>query len=179
MLLRSATILSLGLILFSTGCQQAPADTHEADVKAIRDLETAWMQAFNTRDSAKVAVFYADDATVLIPNAPAFNGVDAIKGAFKSLLDDPNFKLSFSATKVDVAKSGDLAYTQGSYTMTTTDPATKNPADEKGKYLTVYRKQADGKWKGVEDTFMTDAPAPAPAPATQAKRKTNPKRAKK
>jgi ketosteroid isomerase-like protein len=48
--------------------------------------------------------------------------------------------------------------------MTVTDPATKAATTEKGKYLTVYRKQADGSWKAVEDTFMSDAPPPA-APA--------------
>ena len=41
--------------------------------------------------------------------------------------------------------------------MTTSDPKTKAPVTEKGKYL-VFRKQADGAWKAVEDTFMSDAP---------------------
>ena len=163
MFIRSAAVLSLSLLLFATGCQQAPPDTHDADVKAIKDLEAAWVQAFNTRDIGKTTAFYADDATVLIPNAPAFNGTDAIKGGLKPMLDDPGFKLTFGATKVDVAKSGELGYSQGPYTMTTTDPATKKPADDKGKYLTVYKKQADGNWKAVEDTFMTDMPVSAPA----------------
>jgi ketosteroid isomerase-like protein len=68
--------------------------------------------------------------------------------------------LSFGAdtTKVDVAKSGDLGYTQGPFFMTTSDPKTRAPVTEKGKYLTVFRKQADGAWGAVEDTFMSDAP---------------------
>ena len=168
MFLRSAAVLSFSLLVLCTGCQQAPPpDTHDADVKAIKDLEAAWVQAFNSRDMAKTTAFYADDATVLIPNAPALNGRDAIQGGLKPMLDDVNFKVTFSATKVDVAKSGEIAYTQGPYTMTTTDPATKKPADDKGKYLTVFKKQADGNWKAVEDTFMTDMPAPAPAPAKE------------
>ena len=75
------------------------------------------------------------------------------------MLADPNFAVTFAATKVDAAGSGDLAYTQGTYSMTASDPKTKAPVTEKGKYLTVYRKQADGSWKAVEDTFMGDAPA--------------------
>jgi len=79
------------------------------------------------------------------------------------MLADPNFAVTFGATKVDVAKSGDLPYTQGPYSMTTSNPKTKAPVTQKGKYLTVYRKQADGTWKAVEDTFMADAPPPAAA----------------
>jgi len=34
--------------------------------------------------------------------------------------------------------------------------------NDKGKYVTVYRKQPDGKWKVVADIFNSDLPAPAP-----------------
>lgn len=40
----------------------------------------------------------------------------------------------------EVAKSGDLAHTQGSYTLTVTDPATKKPIHDKGSYVTVLQK---------------------------------------
>jgi len=167
---RSLLLLPLGLLVFSTACQQAPPDTHAADVQAIRDAETAWVQAFATKDADKASSFYAADATVLLPNAPAFSNHGAIKDAMKPMLDDPNFKVTFSATRVDVAKSGDLAYTQGPYTMTMTNPATKKPIDDRGKYLTVWKKQADGSWKAVEDTFMTDRPLAAAKPAPEPKK---------
>jgi uncharacterized protein (TIGR02246 family) len=173
---RYAAVPSLSLLFLLTGCQQAPPDTHDADVKTIKDLEAKWDEAFNTRDIGKTVAYYADDATVLIPNAPAFTGTDAIKAGLKPMLDDAAFKLSFAATKVDVAKSGDLAYTQGPYTMTTTNPATKKPAEDRGKYLTVFKKQADGTWKAVEDTFMTDLPAAAPAPAKTSTKTTKKKK---
>jgi ketosteroid isomerase-like protein len=38
-----------------------------------------------------------------------------------------------------------------------TNPKTKKPATDKGKYLTVYEKQADGSWKAVADTFNSDS----------------------
>jgi ketosteroid isomerase-like protein len=34
------------------------------------------------------------------------------------------------------------------------------PVQERGKYLTVWRKQADGNWRVVIDTFNSDAPPP-------------------
>jgi len=41
--------------------------------------------------------------------------------------------------------------------MTVTDPKTKQPITDKGKYLTVYMKQPDGSWKAVADTFNSDS----------------------
>ena len=163
MFVRSTLGLSLCLLVFATACQQAPPpDTHDADVKAIKDAETAWVQAFNTKDVDKATSFYTADATVLIPNAPILKGMDAIKGGMKPMLDDPNFKLTFAAAQVDVAKSGEIGYSQGPCTLTMTDPAAKKPADDPCKYLTVWKKQADGNWKAIEDTFNSDTPLPPP-----------------
>jgi ketosteroid isomerase-like protein len=44
--------------------------------------------------------------------------------------------------------------------MTMTDPATRKPPAGSGSYLTVWKKQADGGWKAVED-FVTPGPGAA------------------
>ena len=63
------------------------------------------------KDFEKSMSYYADDASLLISNAPAINGKDAIRAAMKPMFDDPNFALTFQASRVEVAKSGDLGYT--------------------------------------------------------------------
>jgi len=69
-----------------------------------------------------------------------------------------------------VAKAGDVAYSYGTYASSATGPDGK-PMQDKGKYVTVYRKQADGSWKAVVDTFNSDLPmTPPPAPAPQKKK---------
>jgi ketosteroid isomerase-like protein len=40
-----------------------------------------------------------------------------------------------------------------------------NPVADHGKFVEVWKKQADGKWKVVEDIFNSDVPMAAPAPA--------------
>src|SRR5436305_2615752 len=125
-----------------TGCSpSAGPDTHDADVKTIKDTEMAWMRTAGTKDVEKFVVYYADDGVVLLPNAPAIAGKDNIRAALKPLFADPNFALQFGATKVDVSKSGDLAYSQGTYSMAVTDPNTKVATIDRGKYLTVFKKQ--------------------------------------
>jgi len=80
------------------------------------------------------------------------------------MVADPAMSLKFQADRVEVAKSGDLAYTQGTYSMAMTDPATKNVVNDHGSYVTVYKKQADGSWKSVSDIVTSAVPPPAPAP---------------
>jgi uncharacterized protein (TIGR02246 family) len=153
------------LAVIVAGCNQAPPpstpDTHDADVKAIRDLEAANLQALTAKDLDKFVTIYADDASVFLPDAPVFNGMAAIKAGWKPMLEDKNFSFSYTSDKVIVAKSGDLAYSQGTNAWAITDPKTKKVVTVKGKYVTVYKKQADGGWKAVADIGNEDAP-PAP-----------------
>src|ERR1019366_8506261 len=109
-----------------------------------------------SKDPAKFASYYADDATLMMPNEPILHGASNAKAAVGPMMQDQNFAFSFQGDKVEV--SGDLAYTQGTYSMTMTDQK-GIPATDKGKYLTVWKKQADGSWKVIEDMFNSDLPA--------------------
>ena len=158
---------SLVLLVGMVACNQAPTaapalpDTHDADVQAIKDTEAAWAKAAAAKDAEKFASYYADDGSLLLQDMPPLNGKDAIAKITKDMMGDRNFALTFQGTRFDVAKSGELGYAQGSYTMTMTNPKSKKAATDKGKYLTVFKKQADGTWKAVEDMVSSDGPAPS------------------
>jgi uncharacterized protein (TIGR02246 family) len=145
-----------------TACNKT-ANTHDADVQAIKNLETAWNQDYAGKDPDKIASYYADDAVLMVPGMDAASGKDAIRKVSVQMFTDPAFSLKFQASKVDAAKSGDLAYSQGSYTLIMTDPNTKKVANDHGSYVTVYHKQADGTWKVVSDIATSSVPPPAPA----------------
>ena len=105
--------------------------------------------------------FYADDASMFEPGSPMVTGKDAIRKGIDAFFAMPGFSLSFQSDKVVVARSGDLAYSHGTYAMAINDAKGK-PVNDKGKYVTVYTKQPDGKWKVVADIYNSDVPAPAP-----------------
>jgi uncharacterized protein (TIGR02246 family) len=158
------TIVSLAACvvgLLAAGCA-APTvvDSRDADVKAVRDLEAAWNKDTALKDADKWASYFADDAAVLMPNEPLITGREKARDALKGMLADPNFAVTFQPTRVEASKGGDLAYTVGSYSMRMSDPKTKTPMTDKGKYVTVYRKQGDGSWKAVADMFNSDLPLP-------------------
>lgn len=157
----SITLSVFGLLMLA-GCAQAPGNTHDADERALRDGEATWNKDWAAKDVERIAAHYADDANLLVAGMPIFSGKPAIRDGLKQLVSDSNLALTFDAAQVEVAKNGDLAYTRGTYSMTMTDPATKKPVTEKGKYITVYRKSADGSWKAIQDINNADAP-PAPA----------------
>jgi len=58
--------------------------------------------------------------------------------------------------RMEASKGGDMIYSQGTFAMTTTDAKTKKVKTENGKYLTVYRKQADGSWRLAADAAVAD-----------------------
>jgi uncharacterized protein (TIGR02246 family) len=158
---RWMTIVSAAMLTaLAAGCK--PADTHDADVQAIRAAETQWNQDYGARDLTKLMSHYADDAVLIAPGMEPLAGKSNIQTLMQRMVADPSMSLKFEATVVDVSKSGDLAYTQGTYTMAMTDPGTKQPMHDHGSYVTVFRKEADGSWKAVSD-IATSAVTPGPA----------------
>lgn len=78
------------------------------------------------------------------------------------MLASPGVAISWKATKVEVAKSGDLGFVSGTYEFDTKDASGKLVTD-KGKYVEVWEKGSDGKWKCGTDTWNSDLPASASA----------------
>lgn len=152
-------------VLTLASCTQAPPpappDTRAADEKALKDDEVAWNKDWESKDVEKVISHYADDAELEVPDMQVLKTKDDMRNAIKQIESDPNWSISFASDKIEVAKSGDLGYVQGHYTVTATDPKTKKKVTEKGKYVTVYKKQADGTWKAIQDINNEDA-TPAP-----------------
>jgi uncharacterized protein (TIGR02246 family) len=162
---RFATLCAAAaLALTLTACNKPP-DTHDADVKALQDNEAQWNADYASKDLEKIVAHYADDAVLMTPGGPPSAGKDAIHTSLKQMVADPALSLKFQPSRVIVASSGDIAFTQGSYTLTITDPATKQVINDHGSYVTTYRKQPDGAWIAVADIASSEVPPPAPAPA--------------
>jgi len=136
-------------------------DTRAADEAAIRAAVKDWSAAAQAKDPETFSSYYADDGVVMLAGIPDFNGKPAIRESIGGMMQDPNFALSFENEKVVVARSGDLAYETGTYSLTMSD-ARKKASTEKGHYVVVWRKQADGGWKAAVDAPVSD-PAAAPA----------------
>jgi uncharacterized protein (TIGR02246 family) len=150
--------------LACNAAQPAPAaapDTRQADEAAVRKTIGAWLAAATAKDPATFVSFYADDATLMLEDAPDATGKAEIQPLITGMMQDPNFSLAFEPAAVEVARAGDLAYESGTYSITMSDPATKQAATEKGHYLVLWRKGPDGSWKVVRDVPVSDPSTPA------------------
>jgi uncharacterized protein (TIGR02246 family) len=154
------TFALLGAVALSAvvaGCQkQAAAADPAAVTSAVKADEKKWNDDFKSRDQEALLAHYADDAFFIAPGVPATNGMTAIRQVYAQGLSDKNFAITFASDKVDVSSSGDLAYARGHFDEKSTDPKTGGIVSESGSYITVYKKQADGSWKAVEDIAVAD-----------------------
>ena len=134
----STLVVTIALLAFMWGCAPQPApDTREADERAIREIEIEWSKALAARDVEGCMSFYADDASMFEPGKPMVTGKDAIRKTTEALFATPGFSLSFQTVKVEVSRTGDLAYSYGTNTVTMNN-AKGQPVTEKGKYVAVY-----------------------------------------
>ena len=124
---------------------------------AARALDAAFIRHANAGDAAALTgAFYADDAVLLAPGAPRLDGAAAIRAFWQAFVDGGVEDVSIETR--EIVEAGDVGYGIGSYTCTL--PATDGArARDTGKYIVVYRRQADGGWKVIADQFNSDLPA--------------------
>jgi ketosteroid isomerase-like protein len=90
---------------------------------------------------------YAADSAVLFQrNVMPVVGRKAISTSFESF-SDSGFTLTWEPMHADMSKSGDLGYTYGLYMSFIKADSSVN----RGKYVTIWKKQQDGSWKFVLD----------------------------
>lgn len=127
------SIFLCATVLLATVAVVRAADKRSTEIKTLKDTEARWNKEYETKDVDKVLAHYTDNAVMMTPGEPAAIRKAAIRAALQALISDPALSLHFTASQVEVAKSGEMAYTRGSYTLTVTDPNTKKPVNDKGR----------------------------------------------
>jgi len=163
-IMKSITLLILAAILLSFGCappaSESTAETPAIDLESERDalmaVDKAWSESVDDIDA--FLSFIADGAHFMPFGAPLAQG-DAIRTTWESLISMPGFGLEWHATGAEVAASGDIGYTIGTFELTAEQDGTTMLTE--GKYVTVWHKQADGSWKVQVDIFNTNGPPTA------------------
>jgi ketosteroid isomerase-like protein len=148
--------LSVGLL----GCERvgqsaATADTRAADEAAIRSLAGAWFEAISAKDLEKTLSFYEEDAEYMSAGRATATTPDQRRKLWVEDYAVPGFSSVEVTKKLEVARSGDLAYQSGTYVVTTLD-GKGHPTQSTGKFIVVWKKQIDGKWKAVVDIDNAD-----------------------
>ena len=170
LLCTAALAMALGGCDKAAGGKGADADSVK---KAIQADEAKWNEQFKSKDTEGLVGHYADDAFFAAPGVAGTSGSTNIRQVYATASTDPAFEIHFKSDKIDVSKSGDMAYARGKFDEQYTDPKTGKVMSDSGSYITVYKRQDDGSWKAVEDFASADPgttkPVPPKPPATRAK----------
>jgi len=143
-------VLLMGVMLAATAC--ARSANVEEERNSLLAADRAWSQT--TKDLDKFLSYYTPDATSYPPGMPAVTGTDELRKMFGTMTSAPGFSLTWTATKADVASSGDLGHTAGTYEMSMAGTM------DRGKFITLWKKQPSGEWKVTDDIFNSDMSAP-------------------
>jgi len=125
------------------------------DEEIIQQLDKAWAAAAQRKDLDALVDTYADDVVVMVPNTPTIVGKDGARELNRSMLGTPGYGVDWRATKVEVSVGRDMGYVVGTYDLVVNDSA-GTPVPSTGKYLEVWKKQADGAWKVAAEIFTPD-----------------------
>ena len=140
------------------------AGTTRPGERILRDLDAQWSKAAAAKDLEQTVAFYSDDAIVLPPNATRAATKETVRNVWKDVLAAPGLVISWKPSKVKLGHNGAMAWVSGTYELIMNDASGK-PINDRGKYLEVWEKQADGNWKCAADMWNSDLAVSAPATA--------------
>lgn len=142
------TLFLLTLLSACTKQEKEPSnEMMETWKKEITDAEAAFAQMAKEEGmNTAFLAFAAEDAVLMRGNQL----IEKKTGIAEYMKDQNSKGLAWSPEFVDVSKSGDLGYTYGYYTFSYEDQE-GNPAEAKGVFHTVWKRQEDGSWKFVWD----------------------------
>lgn len=152
-------VFTAALLTALTACGPRHDVLSEADLAAIAQLRTDFVEVTLARDFDGVLASRAEDAVWMPPNAPLLVGKAKIRAFLEAGPTPTAFVLTPGRTE-----GGDVAYERGRYAYSTVIGA--DTVSESGKYLVILRRQADNSWRIAVDIWNTDAPAPIPTTAS-------------
>lgn len=129
-----------------------------ADASALRQADRDFAADVQSGGAAAWASWFHDEGAMIQPGVGEVAGRDAIRD-FMAGLDDPGVSLRWEPVRADIAASGDLGWTTGTYVSETPGDDGSTTRRE-GRYVSIWRKADDGSWKVVMDLGNpTGAPA--------------------
>jgi ketosteroid isomerase-like protein len=147
-----AGVLMALVILSGTGrarsAGQAPAlpqppPTLSSLEREVWDTETAFAKTMAARDHAAFVSFLSPE-TIFQGGAGPLRGRESVAAAWKRFYEGPRAPFSWAPDRAVVLDSGTLASTSGPVF----DPSGKRT----GTFNSVWRKDADGKWRVIFDS---------------------------
>jgi ketosteroid isomerase-like protein len=129
--------------------------SYSADVAFLFNLEKKFAQDTAAGGGAAFAKWFAADAVTLSNGQAPVIGSAPI--AAQATWSPADYQLTWTPEGGRMGPGGNMGFTWGHYAGRAKDK-NGNPIEHTGRYMTVWKKQADGSWK-VEMDASNDEPA--------------------
>ena len=152
-------LLPLVALVVAGACARPPFDlAAERQTLLRRDAEWADAAAAG-QDLEKIVSYWSDDALVIEPGQPIYEGKAAIRAYVAASLKIPGFKIHWVSEKPVFSPDGNMAYMPGVDEMTVPGPnGALVTVHMRG--ISVWRRDPDGEWRCVVD-IANEPPAAA------------------
>jgi ketosteroid isomerase-like protein len=118
------------------------------DLYAINAAKTEFREAFNSGD-VSVLLALADPDVVNFsdghPSEFGESGLDALRSRLAALFE--RFTAKLSVIVIEIRLQGDTAYDYGWHDLTLTPKDGGQPVHRRDRYVDIWRKNKEGKWK--------------------------------
>ena len=139
----------IGLGILSNSCRMATKSVTNENLKTeLFAVEKEFCAMAQSEGVEKAFLYFSADSAVILNRDRLLKGKEAIRKRYQTF--PQNAKLEWAPDFADVSTSGDLGYTYGKYTFTSTD-SIGHTTQSSGIFHTVWKRQSDGKWKFVWD----------------------------
>jgi uncharacterized protein (TIGR02246 family) len=119
-----------------------------SDERAIREMHTAWIDAVNAGDLARLLSLMADDVVFLNPGDEGL-GRDGFSTKFSAA--HQQLRICCVSELEEVVVASEVAYTRSRDSLTVSPRAGGEENRLAGDRMTIYRKQPDGRWLLARD----------------------------
>jgi ketosteroid isomerase-like protein len=154
--MRDNALAALPVVALAFAACARPVDLdREREVLLRTDKE--WASVVSSGNVEQIVSYWADDAVVFPPGAPAVVGKQAIRAFVADSLRVPGFSIDWQANQAVIAANGDMGYTVGTNRVTMLGPDGL-PRTTVGKAVAFWRKEPNGAWRCVLDIWNADSP---------------------
>ena len=152
-------LLLLFVLLFTGSCMRSSFDLAAEQQKLLhRDAEWADTAAAG-KDLEKIVSYWSDDALLIPPGQPIYEGKAAIRAFVAASLKVPGFRIHWVSEKPVFSPDGKMAYMRGLGEMTV--PGLNGALITlQTRGITIWRYDPDSEWRCVVDV-ASDSPPPA------------------
>jgi ketosteroid isomerase-like protein len=159
---RFGPVLTLFSVVLVFSCQPK-ADPAQA-ARSLLDTDRAWATLVASNGPVDSIVgYWTVDARVVLPGQPLLVGTQAIGQMVAASRSIPGFRIEWTPDSAVVSSAGDFGYTFGTNRITAPDSGGTLHTTE-GRYLTVWRKDPNGRWRCSFDIFNEGPPAGGKTP---------------